>query len=80
VRSQLPATYDIPFFVFLLQHTSEVEPLENYETSVYRKVVFEVSNKHSIAESEYGESREFVIFPLSVDILPVRDIDESGSV
>ena len=80
MRGKFATAYNVPLLIFLLKYTCKVKSLENDETPISWKVVFEITNKHSFSKPEHWQPRKQVVFPLPVDILSVGDVDESGAI
>jgi len=80
MRSKFTTQYYFPFLVFLLQHASEIESFKDDKASARWKVIFEISDQHSISTSKDWKSWKLIIFPLSIDIFSMWNVDKSGSV
>jgi len=80
MRSKFIAEYYFPLLVFLLQYTSKIEFFKDDKASVSRKVIFKFSDQDSISTSKDWKSWQLIIFPLSIDVLSMWNVDKCGSI
>jgi hypothetical protein len=76
---QLSALEYVPLPISLGQDTGEVVPFEYQKASPRKSPTTKFTNQDGIAATEDVETVGFVVAPLSIDILAVRQIGQGGS-
>jgi len=77
---QLSTVYNIPFLMSFLQNACKIIFLKNEQASSCWTSPNKLPNKYSISASKNIKSIGLISLPISIDIFPMREIDQSSSI